>query len=171
MSNGTDFTTYLHKKGTPNSVPLEDYRREQQQQRSNGPAGGQGQRKQQLRGSKREKSMAMYLSGIAVEDETDEEIVKIVKDHARDQGIRIMGHSVIRTRRYPYVVGCKILMPETQEYLALTPQTWPADVECRKWETQSRRRWSPNGGWNKDNNEREDWDYDQNNGSDRSNQW
>ena len=170
--NGKDFTTFLHKKGTPQSLPLEDYRREQIHQQPRGPPPGDRQDQQhrrQLRGVKREKGITMYLSGIEVEDETDDEVVRIVKDHARDKGIRIIGHNVIRTRRFPYVVGCKIILPDAQEYRALTPDTWPSDVLCRKWDPQPRRKWNPNGGWGKDNNQKEDWDYDQNN--DYNNNW
>ena len=88
----------------------------------------------------------MYVSGIEVDDEMDEEIVRMIRDHARDKNIRIMGHTVIRTKRYPYVVGCKILIPESEEYLALTPDIWGDMVECRKWEPQrSWKRWNSEG--------------------------
>ncbi len=83
----------------------------------------------------------MYLSGILLEgDETDEEVVQIVKEHAWNKGIRLMGHRVVRTKIYPYVVGCKIMLPESQEYIALTPDTWPSDVVCRKWEPAWKRK-------------------------------
>ena len=39
---------------------------------------------------------------------------------------------------------CKIFMPESQEYIALNPETWPADITCRKWERQT----SWNNKWN-----------------------
>ncbi len=131
--NGTR-TTYLHKAGTPGSLPIE-------QQRRNQRVNSQPRNKRILRGATKEKGLNMYLSGILLEgDETDEEVVQIVKEHAWNKGIRLMGHRVVRTKRYPYVVGCKIVLPESQEYIALTPDTWPSDVVCRKWEPAWKRK-------------------------------
>ena len=142
-SNG-DFTTFLHKKGTEQSAPLEQYRRDQQEEASGdrpAPPGRHAgyQQRRQLRGVKRERGITMYLSGIEVDDESDEDIVHMIKEHAKDKGLRVMGHTIIRTWRYPYVVGCKIVIPENQEYISLNPDTWPADVSCRKWEKQQPR--------------------------------
>ena len=131
--NGTR-TTYFHKAGTPGSLPIE-------QQRRNQRMNNQPSKRRLLRGATKEKGINMYLSGILLEgDETDEEVVNIVKEHAWNKGIRLMGHRVVRTKRYPYVVGCKIMLPESQEYIALTPDTWPRDVVCRKWEPAWRRK-------------------------------
>ena len=86
----------------------------------------------------------------------------MVKEHADGKGIRVMGHHVIRTRKYPYVVGCKIFIPESQQHIALNPDTWPENVQCRIWEI------SPS--WRKRNNYSDNYDkydsgdryYDQN---------
>ena len=61
-----------------------------------------------------------------------------------------MGHHVIRTKRYPYIVGCKIFIPESQEYLALNPETWPDNVTCRKWEPAWKRNQGYSGGFGSD---------------------
>ncbi len=129
-------TTYLHRAGTTGSLPLEQHRKDQRNQRLNNPTN-----KRQLFGARKEKHVNMYLSGIMIEgDETDEDIVQIVKEHLWDKGIRLMGHRVVRTKRYPYVVGCKIMVPESQEYIALNPHTWPSDIVCRKWEPAWRHK-------------------------------
>ena len=155
-SNGKDFTTYIHKRGTPGSLPIEQERMQQQHQQHNS-YGDNNYRRRQLRGVRKEKATSMYLSGIEIEEETNEDIVRIVKDHAWDKGIRIMGHHVIRTKRFPYVVGCKIVLPETQEYLALSPDTWPEEVSCRKWEPAWKRN-ANNGYSHRNYNEDSSWD-------------
>ena len=96
----------------------------------------------------------MYLSGIEVEEsDKNEDVIQNVKGHAWDKGIRIMGQHVIRTKRYPFVVGCKILIPQSQQYLALAPDTWPEEVTCREWEPAWKR--AANNGYNNDYNNRD----------------
>ncbi len=149
-----DTTTFLHKRGTPGSQPLEQYRKDMQQH--NGRYNNKSSSETRMfRGAKREKGTNMYISGIEVDDETDEDIYLMIKDHAKQQGIRIMGHHIIRTKKYPYIVGCKIFMPENQQYIALNPDSWPEDIQCRKWEPAWKRN---NGGYNNGYSEDKYWD-------------
>ena len=72
-----NFTTYLHKKGTAESQPLEQYRRDQHDSRqSEHPAHGNTHRtsnqRRQLRGARKERGISMYLSGIEIDNETNE---------------------------------------------------------------------------------------------------
>lgn len=145
--DGNSHTTYLHKLGTPNSLPIEDLRKQQsystksyhQQKNSSGHG---------LRGVKRERGSMLYLQNISVEDETDEDIGRMVRDHCREKGIRVMMHRVIRHRGYQDMASVKLLIPESQEYLALAPDSWPDELSCRRWSKeppQRSRRWHHNG--------------------------
>jgi hypothetical protein len=128
-ANGVDFTTYLHKKGKPKSQPLEQYRRQQhrqwqeQAQQDQYRRTGQDDRQRtvhlssRLRGVKQERGIPVYLRSIAVDEETDEEVIRMVKEHASSHGVRIMSQTVIRNRRYTDMVGCKITIPLSQEPL------------------------------------------------------
>jgi hypothetical protein len=87
-----------------------------------------------LRGIKQERGVALYLKNIAVTDESNDEIGELVKDYARNKGIRIMGHHVIRFKTYTDTVGCKIFVPVSQQQQALNPDMWPSDITCRRWE-------------------------------------
>ena len=75
----------------------------------------------------------LYLQNICVDNETDEDIAYMVRDHAKQHGIRIMMHRVIRNRSYQDMVGVQILVPESQQHLALAPSTWPDELKCRLW--------------------------------------
>ena len=44
-----------------------------------------------------------------------------------------MSCRVIRNRYVMDVANCKIFIPESQEYIALNPSSWPDDVSCRRW--------------------------------------
>jgi hypothetical protein len=63
----------------------------------------------------------MYLTNIAVDEETDEEVIQMVREHANVQGIWIMGQIIIRNRTYTDVVGCKIIIPVSQVNRSLLP--------------------------------------------------
>ncbi len=45
---------------------------------------------------------------------------------------------MIRYRAVKDIVGCKIVVPQNQEYIALDPYTWPAIISVRKWETNEK---------------------------------
>ena len=81
----------------------------------------------------------LYLQNICIENETDEEIGQMVRDHAKSKGLRIMMHRVIRHRAYQDMVSVKILVPESQVYLALAPDTWPQELKCRPWSREPPR--------------------------------
>ena len=76
----------------------------------------------------------MYLQNIMVEDESDEDIFNMIRAHARFNHLRIMSHKVIRNKYVWDVVGCKIVVPASQEHVALNPGFWPCDIVCRRWE-------------------------------------
>ena len=88
----------------------------------------------ELRGMKQERGSTLYVKNIAVEDETDEEIGQMVKEHCKEHGIRVTYYRVMRYRAASDVVGCRIVVPQSQEHLALSPHIWPANVEVRRWE-------------------------------------
>jgi hypothetical protein len=83
---------------------------------------------------KQEKGSALYVQNIGVEEESDEDIGQMIKDYAREQGMRVMKYKVIRYRACYDTVGCRIIVPESQEHIALDPQSWPSEVTCRRWE-------------------------------------
>jgi hypothetical protein len=64
-----------------------------------------------LRGITQERGVALYLKNIAVTDESNDEIEELVRDYARNKGIRVMGLHVIRFKTYTDAVGCKISVP------------------------------------------------------------
>ena len=76
----------------------------------------------------------MYLRGIMVENESDEEIFEMIRTHARSNNVRIMSHKVIRHNYVWDVVGCKIVVPASQQHMVLTPGFWPQEIECMDWE-------------------------------------
>lgn len=90
--------------------------------------------KTSLKGIKQERGVALYLKSIHVNEETNEEIGRMVKDYAGSKGFRIMGFQVIRYRTCDDAVGCKIFVPDAQQHQALNPDAWPRDITCRRWE-------------------------------------
>ncbi len=129
VENGQS-TTYLHKLGTQQSKPIEDYREQQKSQRYDNNKRGNQPR---LRGVRQEKGVMLYVTGIHCEDKGEEELKTDIKAHARDNGLRVMYIRVISHRMFQDSVSCKLLVPENQEYLALKPDFWPEDVKCRRW--------------------------------------
>jgi hypothetical protein len=87
-----------------------------------------------LRGIKQEQGSHMYLQNIMVDDDSDEDIFNMIRVHARQNNLRIMSHKVIRNKYVWDVVGCKIVVPTSQEHMALNPGFWPCDILCRRWE-------------------------------------
>ena len=92
-----------------------------------------------LTGAKRESSCLLYLSNIQTDCMSDDAIVQEVKDHSREVGISIMTVDVVHNRYCDYIVGVKIRVPISHESLAMEFDTWPDDIECRKWEKRSSR--------------------------------
>ena len=113
-----------------------------------------------LRGVKQEKGSALYLQNIGVEDESDEDIGQMIKEYVREKGMRIMKYKVIRYRACYDTVGCRIIVPESQEHMALDPQSWPSEVKCRRWE-------SPESWYKNKPNRYNGGHYDNDNGYDR----
>ena len=92
-------------------------------------------RVQGLRGLRQEPGAALYITGIAVDNESDEEIGEMVKEYLRQNGVCVMKYKVIRLRAVYDVVGCRIIVPQSQEHVPLNPDIWPDQyVKCRRWE-------------------------------------
>ena len=88
-----------------------------------------------LRGQRQEQGSALYVSGIAVDNESDDEVGEMVKDHLRQSGVRVMKFKIIRLRAVHDVVGCRIIVPQSQEHIPLNPDIWPDQyVKCRRGE-------------------------------------
>jgi hypothetical protein len=105
----------------------------------------------QLTGVQQERGTFLYLENIKVDDESFKQVGKMVKEYAITKGIRVMSNRVIKNRYCHDSVGCKVLVPESQEHIALNPDTWPSQVSCRRWENQPptyNRR--DNRYWNRD---------------------
>jgi len=127
-----------------------------------------------LRGIKQEKSTALYLKSIEVNEESDEEVGKLVKTYAESKGIRVMGFHVIRFKSCHDAVGVKIFVPEKQQNKAMDPDLWPSDITCRRWERpdvwkekmrrEEKSRWEDqlrdNDRWNQRNTYDEEFYYD-----------
>ena len=88
-----------------------------------------------LRGVKSEKGTPIYVKNIAVDGESDYEIASVVQDHCKEIGLRVMSHRIIKYRGVYDVVGCRIVVPQSQEYMALDYKNWPDEVEVRRWES------------------------------------
>ncbi len=94
-----------------------------------------------LSGAVKEKGTHLYVENIEVhQDQTYSDVCSNLRAYAKDTvGIRTMAIKIIRNRYCDDVVGAKILVPETQEYIALDPQVWPENVVCRRWEDRGTR--------------------------------
>ncbi len=82
----------------------------------------------------------MYIEGKQVENETNTDIENGIRQHAKDKNFRIMGIWIIRHCMFHDTVSCKILIPESQQWIALSPSTWPDHVSCRPWSNEPPRR-------------------------------
>ena len=104
---------------------------------------------------------ALYVTGIAVDCESDEEIGEKVKEHLRLNCVRVMKFKVIRLRAVHDVVGCRIIVPQSQEHIPLNPEIWPDQyIKCRRWERAE--EYHKNSKYTSYNN---DWAHDYNEGS------
>jgi hypothetical protein len=92
-----------------------------------------------LIGAKPERSTILYLKNIYTEEREDELLCKDIKSYGRQVGIRIMTTDIVHNRYCEDIVGCRIRVPMTQVDKALSIETWPDDITCRKWETKNNR--------------------------------
>ena len=102
------------------------------------------QQNSRLRGIRNEKGSALYIQQIEVNDESNDDIGYMIKEHCSQHGVRVMKYRVFRFKACYDTVGCRIIVPESQEHIALDPKMWPADITCR--------RWKPHGDWSKERN-------------------
>ncbi len=93
-----------------------------------------------FRGIERQKGTAIYIEQIAIDgQEENEEIGNMLKEYCASQNIRVMKYRVFRFRSCYDTVACRIIIPESQEHLALNPKSWPNHVSVRRW--QNREQW------------------------------
>ena len=106
----------------------------------------------------------VYIKNIEVdEEETDESIGHMVRDHCKANGIRVMQWKVIRFKTVHDVVGCRILVPISEERKTMNSQIWPKELEVRLWENFEtwRSKWGGNRGQGYGQNyENRAWDDD-----------
>ena len=165
-----DHTTYLHKLGTSQSKHIEAYHLESREQPKSNNGGSKTPSR--FRGVRQEKGTMLYLEGIQVEYESDEEIKAMIKAHARENGLRVMFCRIIHHRMFHDSVSCKLLIPESQEHLALSSSFWPEDVRCRRWSSEAPRARSggyegyKESGWG-DNDRDNSWSRMWSNNTDR----
>ena len=57
----------------------------------------------------------------------------MIKRHRKAECIRFMTYRTYRYTACYDTVGYHIIVPESQEYIALNPKIWPADITCRYW--------------------------------------
>jgi DNA-binding protein len=84
----------------------------------------------------------MYVKNIDVEERSNEDICKDVRSYGRMVGLRIMTVEIVRNRYCEDVVGCRIRIPWEQVEKAVSIETWPNDVSCRKWGNRSNKEHS-----------------------------
>jgi hypothetical protein len=102
----------------------------------------------------------LYLENINVEDESYEQVSRNVKLYAKSKGIRIMSIKIIRNHYCDDVVGCKMLIPECNEHVALDPQTWPDAITCRRWEDRPPRNKAGSRDTRDNGYRNRSWDYE-----------
>ncbi len=171
-----EFTTVLHKTPALYSDVAQHVATGRQ------PVGQQPTRRRPvLRGLKPEKGIAVYVTGIQVSDESDEEVGQMIKEHVKTSNIRVINYRVIRFRRYKDTVGCRIIVPESEQHKVLDPNIWPLDIKCRRWESPlefyKNKQWGSNyggygrnGGYSgygssRDNDRNRDYNNDYDDGS------
>ncbi len=162
-ANG-DVTTVLHKTPTLSANAA--------QQATTGRQPGQqpARRRPVLRGVTQQKGIAVYVTGIQVTDDTDEEIGQMIRDHLKPNDIRVINYRVIRYKRYTDTVGCRIIVPESLQHKVLDPNIWPEDIKCHRWESPTEfyknRQWGNNyRGYDSTRNNDRNRDYDYDDGS------
>ena len=73
-------------------------------------------------------------------EDTDDDIIKMIKQHGQANGIRVMSAYIIHNRVCSDMVGCKITVPASQADRALSPDFWAKDIPCRIWENRRTRQ-------------------------------
>ena len=87
-----------------------------------------------LKGVPIERAKRVYLRNVYVDvGDTEADIKERVRKYAVSRGLRIMGINIISNRYIEDVVGCKLLIPETQLSIALSNDFWPENTNCRVW--------------------------------------
>ncbi|CAH1791414.1 unnamed protein product [Owenia fusiformis] len=93
--------------------------------------------KRGLRGIAFERSKTLYLENICQEEsESDDDTIKIVKEHANSKDIKILQVYVVHNRVNSYRVGCKIIVPLSTASKAMESDMWPTPIACREWRTR-----------------------------------
>jgi len=95
---------------------------------------GKARQQTRLQGARRVKTVPLYLMNIQINDETDDDIAKMVVEYTRTKGIKVSNTYVLRYKGCTDVVGCKIMVAEEYVTIALKMETWPEDITCRIWE-------------------------------------
>ncbi len=90
-----------------------------------------------LRGVNREKGTAICITQIAIEGrEEDDEIGQMIMSFCESKGLRVMKYRIFRYRSVYDTVGCRIIVPESQEHKALDPDIWPDKIVVRRWKSR-----------------------------------
>jgi hypothetical protein len=151
---GETFSTCVQREGPWKTVLSEKEIKEQRlgkqmkvtidRQKSKDSKGSYNRRKVQyhngttlLIGAKPERSMILYLKNIFTEDREDDHMCRDIKSYCRQVGIRIMTTDIVHNRFCEDVVGCRIRVPVSQVDKALSIETWPDEITCRKWEPRN----------------------------------
>ncbi|CAH1788380.1 unnamed protein product [Owenia fusiformis] len=88
-----------------------------------------------LKGASFERSQSLYLENIQMDDnDTDDDIIALVKEHAKRKGIKLMQAYVIHNRFSMYRVGVRMTVPVSSADKAVEDDSWPAPIKCRQWQ-------------------------------------
>ena len=94
----------------------------------------------QLCGIRTETKETIYVENIHMQEgETESDVMNMVKDYAKDNGLRVMSATIIKNRYATDVVGCKMNIPESQVKIACNKHFWPDIIGCRIWEQRQRQ--------------------------------
>lgn len=93
-----------------------------------------------LTGQRPEEAATMYLENIRKDDDcSKDDIVQMVKEHARNNGLRIMSAWIVLNKVCHDVVGCRITIPVRSMDKAVSEGFWPDGIHCRRWHRQKPR--------------------------------
>lgn len=97
--------------------------------------------KRTLKGCIPEKGVTLYVEHIQMcLDDTDDDIVKMVKVYGQTHSVRVMNGYVIHNRVCTDIVGCKITVPASHVEKVMLEDFWGQDITCRRWEDRRPRR-------------------------------
>ena len=74
------------------------------------------------------------------EDDRYYDISCKVKQHAAEKGVKVMKTRIIHNRFCDYIVGCKMLVRESDKNKLLDQDIWPEGMECRLWVDNPKNR-------------------------------